>query len=283
MHSIDDRRLNELNAQLESLQQRQGEQQATAEQLWRELEQAREHDLNAEAKAMYTEGRKPKPKAPGVERALENAMHDLDILARAVAMAQSDLAQYLSKHHGDLGRKLREARSERAEAVSALAAPLLAALRAYFAVGDDERILEPYTRVAEENHSNEPQDMTLIWGPYTTQNVLGPDRIGGLARVQLEGVLGALVALPEAELGEAGVTIVGDAPSEEDEETVASLGPPPSEEETEADTVVAGSLAAATSEATTTIVGPSSGDLEADEEDVERILGPPPGGAGTFR
>ena len=267
MHSIDDRRLNELNAQLESLQQRQGEQQATAEQLWRELQAAREDDLHAEAKAMYTKGRRPKPKAPELERALENAMHDLDILARAVAMAQSDLAQYLSKHCEDLRGKLREARSERAREVSELAAPLLEALRGFYAIADDERILEPYTRVAEEN-TGEGQNMTVIWGPYTTQNVLGPDRIGGLARVQLEGVLGALVALPEAEPD--GVTIVGDAPSEEDEETVASLGPPPSEEETEADTVVAS--AAATSEATTTIVGPS----EADEEDVERILGPAP-------
>src|SRR5215207_5709936 len=283
MQSIDDRRLNELNRQVQSLQQRQAEQQSTAEQLWRELEQAREQDLNAEAKAMYTEDRKPKPKAPEVERALENATHDLEILGRALALAQMDLSQYLAKHHEDLGRKLREARSERAREVSELAAPLLEALRSFYAIADDERILAPYAvQPTEENHG-EPESTTVIWGPITRQNVLGPDRIGGLARVQLEGVLGALVALPEAELGEAGVTIVGDAPSEEDEETVASLGPPPSEEETEADTVVAGSLAAATSEATTTIVGPSSGDLEADEEDVERILGPPPGGAGTFR
>jgi len=270
MQSIDDRRLNELNRQVQSLQQRQGEQQATAEQLWRELEQAREQDLNAEAKAMYTEGRKPKPKAPEVERALENATHDLEILGRALALAQMDLSQYLAKHHEDLGRKLREARSERAREVSELAAPLLEALRSFYAIADDAEILAPYTRAAAPENTGEPESTVVVLGPITRQNVLGPDRIGGLARVQLEGVLGALVALPEAEPD--GVTIVGDAPSEEDEETVASLGPPPSEEETEADTVVAGSLAAATSEATTTIVGPS----EADEEDVERILGPAP-------
>src|SRR5215204_3846882 len=228
MHSIDDRRLNELNRQVQSLQQRQAEQQSTAEQLWRELEQAREHDLDAEAKALHTgAARKPKPKAPEVERALENATHDLEILGRALAMAQMDLSQYLSQHHQDLGRKLQEARAERAREVSELAAPLLEALRSFYAIADDAEILAPYTRAAAPENTGEPESTVVVLGPITRQNVLGPDRIGGLARVQLEGVLGALVALPEAELGEAGVTIVGDAPSEEDEETVASLGPPP--------------------------------------------------------
>jgi len=63
MQSINDRRLTELNAQVQSLEARQAEQQSTVEQLRRELEQAREQDLNAEAKALqsgsaHAEGRR---------------------------------------------------------------------------------------------------------------------------------------------------------------------------------------------------------------------------------
>jgi len=62
MQSINDRRLTELNAQVQSLEARQAEQQSTVEQLRRELEQAREQDLNAEAKALQS-GSARTPKA----------------------------------------------------------------------------------------------------------------------------------------------------------------------------------------------------------------------------
>jgi predicted nucleic acid-binding Zn-ribbon protein len=62
MQSINDRRLAELNKQVASLQPRQAEQQSTVEQLRRELEQAREQDLNAEAKALQS-GSARTPKA----------------------------------------------------------------------------------------------------------------------------------------------------------------------------------------------------------------------------
>ena len=223
MQSINDRRLAELNKQVASLQQRQAEQQSTVEQLRRELEQAREQDLNAEAKALQAKPgaeRKPKARAPEVERALQAAERDLEIVGRALALAQSDRAQYLSQHHQELGRKLQEARGARAREVSELAAPLLEALRSFYAVDDDERILAPYTtQPAEENHG-EPQSTTVVYGPFTTQNVLGsaPERIAGLMRGQMEGVLGALVALPSEAKHE--VTVVGPVP-DEDEDVVA--------------------------------------------------------------
>jgi len=96
--------------------------------------------------------------------------------------------------------------------------------------------------------------------------------------VQLEGVLGALVALPEAELGEAGVTIVGDAPSEEDTETEAETEAMASPGDQEAEL---GPGSAREPAATTTIVGSPPADTEdEDEEAMQRLLGPPPSEAG---
>jgi predicted RNase H-like nuclease (RuvC/YqgF family) len=62
MQSINDRRLTELNAQVQSLEARQAEQQSVVEQLRRKLAQATEADLNAEATALQS-GSARTPKA----------------------------------------------------------------------------------------------------------------------------------------------------------------------------------------------------------------------------
>lgn len=201
MHSIDDKRQNELQAQIDSLEARSMEQQATVQRLRRALEQARESDLNGEAAALASGSDKPKPKAPTIERRLDAAQHDAAVYERALTMAKNDLSRYYAAHVAELMGKLAQAKAERAREVAELAGPLLAALRGFYATDDDAKTLRPYLAPPEETGppGSEPgQKITTVYGgaPMTTQNVFGADRIAGLARGELEQVVAALTNLP---------------------------------------------------------------------------------------
>jgi hypothetical protein len=78
---------------------------------------------------------------------------------------------------------------------------LLAALRGYFGVDDDVKILKPYAAPPQETGapgtgSGERNTLILGASPMSTENVFGPDRIAGLARGEVEQVLVALANLP---------------------------------------------------------------------------------------
>jgi hypothetical protein len=211
MKSIDDKRMLELQRQVDSLEQRQAEQSAVVGRLRRELEQARETDLNREAVALQTGAAKPKPKAPEIERALEAAEHDLEVIGRAWNMAQTDLGQYRAKNAERLLRQLQQTKATRAQAVASRAKPLLEELRGFYAVDEDLKSLKPYLPQETETGppgSGEAQRYTLaLGGVQTTQSVFG-DRVAGLERGQLEGVIASLARLETAyaEASEAGGT-----------------------------------------------------------------------------
>jgi hypothetical protein len=201
MKSIDDKRLIELQKQVDSLEQRQAEQSAAVAGLRRDLDLAKEDDLNREAAALQTEAAKPKLKAPGIQRALEAAEHDLEVVGRALTLAQTDLGQYKAKNCEKLIRELHQAKAKRAQAVASRAKPLLEELRGFYAVDDDMKELKPYPSQPVETGppgSDEAQRYTLaLGGVRTTQSVFG-DRIAGLERGQLEGIIRSLVQLETA-------------------------------------------------------------------------------------
>jgi len=196
LKSIDNPRLTELHEQVDSLEQRQAEQHAVVAGLRRDLEQAKEDDLNLEAAALKTEAAKPKPKAPEIKRALEAAAHDLEVVARALAMAQSDIGQYRAKNSEKLLDGLQRAKAARARAVASRAKPLLEELRGFYAVDDDMKVLKPYLQ-HESPGSGEAQKYSLfLGGVQTTQSAFG-GRVAGLERGNLEAVIAALVRLEE--------------------------------------------------------------------------------------
>ena len=95
-----------------------------------------------------------------------------------------------------LDAKLRDAKAEKAQEVSELAAPLLASLRAFYQVDEDAKVLKPYRQQPAQS-GDKPQDMlTIIGVPQTTANAFGADRIAGMERGTLEGVIRSLINLP---------------------------------------------------------------------------------------
>jgi hypothetical protein len=201
MKSVDDKKLIELELQVDSLEQRQAEQSAVVAGLRRDLEQAKEDDLNREAAALQTEAAKPKPKAPEIERALQAAQHDFEVIGRALQMAQDDASRYKAKNCEKLVHELAKAKAGRAKEVSTHARPLLEAIRGFYQVDDDSKELRPYIRQDVETGppgSGSPERYTLdVGGGMTTRNVYG-DRVAGLERGQLEGVIRSLVQLSSA-------------------------------------------------------------------------------------
>ena len=195
MESISDARLRELQGRSDDLTRRHAEQQATVASIRRKLEQAREDDLNREALALSNKTDKPRPKAPSVARALQDAEHDAEVLGRALEMANGELYRYLAENTQALDAKLRDAKAARAREISELAAPLLASLRDFYQVDEDAKVLKPY-RQQQTEFGDKPRDMVTILGvPHTTANVFGADRIGGMERGTLEGVIRSLADL----------------------------------------------------------------------------------------
>jgi hypothetical protein len=201
MKSVDDKKLIELELQVDSLEQRQAEQSAVVAGLRRDLEQAKEDDLNREAAALQTEAAKPKPKAPEIERALQAAQHDFEVIGRALQMAQDDASRYKAKNCEKLLLELAKAKAGRAKEVSAHARPLLEAIRGFYQVDDDSKELRPYIQQVQETGppgTGSPERYTLdVGGGMTTQNVYG-DRVAGMERGSLESLIRSLVQLETA-------------------------------------------------------------------------------------
>jgi hypothetical protein len=149
------------------------------------------------------------PKRREIERALEAAEHDLEVIGRATSMAQTEVGRYKAKNAERLLGELAKAKAGRAEDVSAHARPLLEAIRGFYQVDDVSKELRPYIQQVQETGlpgSDKPQKYTLtLGGAQTTQSVFG-DRVAGLERGQLEGVIASLARLETmyAEASEAG-------------------------------------------------------------------------------
>jgi len=196
--SINDERLRELTEHVGDLTRRHAEQQATLTSIRQKLQQTREDDLNREALALSNGTDKPKPKAPSVARALENAEHNAEVLGRALEMANGELYRYYAENAHALAAKLQNAKAAKAQEVSELAAPLLASLREFYQVDDDAKVLKPYRQPPAES-TDKPRDMvTFLGAPQTTANAFGSDKVAGLHRGELEAVLANLANLPAA-------------------------------------------------------------------------------------
>lgn len=148
-------RLTKLTAEIVGLEARYREQQQRHAQLQRELQQARESDLNAEARAVQTGGKRPKPKAPELERSLLAAEHDAEVLRRALTMAQQDHAQFIAQHKGEIREAILESLHSRARE---LREHSLACLELFGALEDSRKDL----RAVREEPEPEPE-MPADW------------------------------------------------------------------------------------------------------------------------
>jgi hypothetical protein len=196
MKSINDERLAQLTDHVEDLSRRHSEQQATLTTIRQKLQQTREDDLNREALALSNGTDKPRPKAPSVQRALENAEHDAEVLERALSMAQADVGRYYAENAHALAAKVQDAKAAKAKEISEQAAPLLATLRGFYQVDEDAKILKPYRQPPAESTDKGRDVVAFLGVPQTTANAFGADKIAGLHRGELEGVISALVNLP---------------------------------------------------------------------------------------
>jgi hypothetical protein len=199
MKSITDKRLSELTERLESLQQRQAEQQRAVVALEQEFQQAAEHDLNEAAAYVHggEKGKKPKARAPEVEHALAAARHDLEVTSRAVTMASGALSRYQSENAERLWGQVLEAKAALAREVAERAEPMRDLLRRFQLPDEDARVLRPYLERPAQENTGKPQDVVTFGTPLRTNNVFGQDRVGGMTIGQIEALMVELAGLAE--------------------------------------------------------------------------------------
>jgi hypothetical protein len=193
--------------------ERQADQQAALASLEQEHRQALERDLNEEAAYSHSgeRGRRPKPQAPEIARALEAARHNFEVTSRAVIMASAEVSRYHAENATRLMEKVREAKQRTAQEIAELARPLADALHRYQLPEQDARVLRPYLEGPAQENTGQPENLTTIVGPLRTSN-FGGERVGGLTIGQLEAVITELSGL--AARGEDNVTVVGPTPEE---------------------------------------------------------------------
>jgi hypothetical protein len=195
------------------LEQETYEAESRVAQLQVEARDAREDDLNREAAALNAGRRPPKPKEPEVRAQLEGAQRRWEVLQRRLALAQGEVARYISENHQELARLLKEAKATKAGQVSELAAPLAKALHDYQLPDADMRGLRPYLEGPQEENTGAPQDSVYFMGALNRSNASGPERVGSMSIGQIEALLTELAGL-SARYEAGGVTIVG--PSEDE-------------------------------------------------------------------
>jgi hypothetical protein len=182
--------LERLEAVVAALEVKHGEASARVEALARKAGQAMEHDLNAEALALNSERKPPKPTEGVLREQLAGATRDLEVLTRRLALARSDRARHISEHHERILGLLEEAHASQGEAVSAAANEALVALLAYHAAEDEARNLRRLHPPAALENMSAPESHVTVWGNHTTQNLTG-----GPQRGSLEGTLRYLISL----------------------------------------------------------------------------------------
>jgi hypothetical protein len=188
--------LQKLEATAFDLERKHGESQARVAALGHRTNQAREHDLNAEAVALNAGRKPPKPTEPQLREQLDGAGRDGEVLGRRLALAQGDRARYISEHHAEILALLQQAHAAEGERVAAAASDALAA---YHGAEDAARNLQRLHPAPAPENVGGPQSSVTVWGALTTRNYAG-----GPQRGDLEGTLQYLVSLGAPTIVEAG-------------------------------------------------------------------------------
>jgi hypothetical protein len=190
--------LQTIEGTVSDLERKHGESQARVQALGLRTAQARELDLNAEAVALNSGRKPPKPTEPQLREQLEGAGRDAEVLERRLSMVLQRRARYLSEHHGEILALLSAAHDAQGERVAAAASEALEALLAYHKAEDDARGLQRLHPAPQEENWGGPESMSIVFGSITTRNVSGENRGA------LEGVLRQLVAMGAPTIVEAG-------------------------------------------------------------------------------
>jgi hypothetical protein len=197
-----------LQAAVAKLEQETHEAASRVAQLQTELQDTRNSDLDREALALNRGRKPPRAKAPEVEAQLQGGTRRWEVLQRRLALAQSDVARYISENADNLMRLVREAKAQKAREVSELASPLAQALHELQLPDADIRALQPHLEGPQEENFGEPQPSITVWGPQTRQTAFG-ERVAGMTLGQLEAVATELSGLA-ARYEQGDTTIIGE-------------------------------------------------------------------------
>jgi hypothetical protein len=200
--------LQKLETTVAELERKHAEAAARVQGLGLRTGQARENDLNAEAQALNSGRKPPKPTEPALREQAEGAGRDAEVLERRLRLAETDRARYLQTHHEEILSLLSQAHGEHGERVAAAATEALEALLAYFKAEDDARGLQRLHPAPSPENTGGPESVSVVWGSLTTRNV------AGVNRGALEGTLRQLVAMGAP-------TVVGAVEDEEGGEDAA--------------------------------------------------------------
>ena len=187
---IDDKELRRLAERVASLEQERSQVEGEAHRLRLQVQQAREHDLNAEALALNAGEKPPKPTEPDIRRKLEDTERRLEVLRRRLPLAQSDVAVYISEHRGELRESLIAALGDRAHQ---LAEHARAAAQLYGEIMDGQRPLrkELAPPAPVEEATGTGRDTVDFGGIVSRANVYGEP----FERGDVEAMLSYLAAL----------------------------------------------------------------------------------------
>jgi hypothetical protein len=209
--------LAQLQQVVTNLEQETHEAEGRVAQLHLEAQSAHEDDLNREATALNAGRRAPRPTEPDVRAKLEGAQRRLEVLQRRLALAQSDVARYISSHSDELVELVQKAKASKAREVSELAAPLAKALGEFQQPDLDLRALQPYLELPAQENTGEPESSITVLGPLTTRSAFG-EKIADQTIGQVQNIVTELVGLA-ARYEQGDTTIVG--PSEAEDEGAA--------------------------------------------------------------
>ena len=167
-------RLARLQGEIAGLEKRNREAEGQVQQLQAELVPARNRDLDAEARAVRSGRKSPEPThEPDIQRKLERATRDRDVMQRALEAARTDYGAFLSKHRSELFADVAEARAEIAASVSEAARE---ALRGFGKWSDMHYTLKSLQPPVEPADSTAPaQNISVVLGVGTARSS-GPDR-----------------------------------------------------------------------------------------------------------
>jgi hypothetical protein len=182
--------LAKLESTVSDLERKHSESQARVAALGHRTNQAREHDLNAEAAALNAARKPPRPTEPALREQSEGAARDLEVLARRLALAQGGRGRYLSEHHGEILELLGAAHATEGVRVAAAAEAALDALLAYHKAEDDARNLARLHPAPQPENTSGPESTSVVWGHVNTRNFTG-----GPQRGDLEATLQYLISL----------------------------------------------------------------------------------------
>jgi hypothetical protein len=177
-----------LQAEIAGLEQRSGQADVNTQQLQAQLVLAREQDLGASAKAVRADKKPPAAKCEvEVQRKLDQASRERDVLARALESARSDYGTFLQEHRSEL---YHDVAVQRQGLAASIAASARAALVDFSQHEDLHYVLKELQPPVAPVESSEPaQRLTqVVIGLQTT-------RSSGPARGDVEAMLSYLIGL----------------------------------------------------------------------------------------